>query len=109
MSTDLCYAHSRWWQKLNVRSNLSFIRDRIVETYFWINGTSYNRKYSYSRIIATKITAFMTIIDDIFDTYGSTEESMQLAEAINRLNHPSLHQLVFIIIIIHVFYNTFNI
>ncbi|XP_037416535.1 (S)-beta-macrocarpene synthase-like [Triticum dicoccoides] len=73
-----------WWQKLKVGSNLSFVRDRIVETYFWINGTSYNHKYSYSRIIATKITAFMTIIDDILDTYGSTEESMQLAEAINR-------------------------
>ncbi|XP_020189798.2 beta-sesquiphellandrene synthase-like [Aegilops tauschii subsp. strangulata] len=82
-----------WWQKLKVGPNLSFIRDRIVETYFWINGTSYNRKYSYSRIIATKITAFMTIIDDILDTYGSTEESMQLAEAINRWDEGAVDVL----------------
>ncbi|KAF7021493.1 hypothetical protein CFC21_034439 [Triticum aestivum] len=82
-----------WWQKLSVGSNLSFIRDRIVETYFWINGTSYNRKYSYSRIIATKITAFMTIIDDILDTYGSTEESMQIVEAINRWDEGAIDVL----------------
>ncbi|XP_037416552.1 (S)-beta-macrocarpene synthase-like [Triticum dicoccoides] len=82
-----------WWQKLKVGSNLSFVRDRIVETYFWINGTSYNHKYSYSRIIATKITAFMTIIDDILDTYGSTEESMQLAEAINRWDEGAVDVL----------------
>ena len=84
------YAHARWWNKIKMKSRLSFVRDRIVETYFWINGTSYNLEYSYSRIIATKVTAFMTIIDDIFDTYSSTEDSMQLAEAINRSNPPSL-------------------
>lgn len=52
--------------------------------YFWMNGALYEPHYSHSRIILTRVTAFMTIIDDIFDTYGTTEESMLLAEAINR-------------------------
>ncbi|XP_037411511.1 beta-sesquiphellandrene synthase-like [Triticum dicoccoides] len=82
-----------WWNKIKMKSRLSFVRDRIVETYFWINGTSYNLEYSYSRIIATKVTAFMTIIDDIFDTYSSTEDSMQLAEAINRWDEDAVNML----------------
>jgi hypothetical protein len=49
-----------------------------------MNGACYRPQYSHSRIILTKITAFMSILDDIFDTYGTTEESMKLQEAINR-------------------------
>lgn len=73
-----------WWKELYGRSNLSFVRDRIVETYFWMNGATYKPQYSYARMLATKITGFITIIDDIFDTYGTTEESMQLKAAIDR-------------------------
>ncbi|XP_040375922.1 beta-sesquiphellandrene synthase-like [Oryza brachyantha] len=73
-----------WWKELKSKSNLSFSRDRIVEMYFWMNGALYEPHYSHSRIILTRVTAIMTIIDDIFDTYGTTGESMLLAEAINR-------------------------
>ena len=77
-------AYGRWWKELYSRSNLSFVRDRIVEVYFWMNGACYKPQYSHSRIILTKMTAFITIIDDIFDTHSSTQESMKLQEAITR-------------------------
>ena len=76
--------HCSWWKELHDESKLGFSRDRIVEMYFWMNGACYEPQYSHSRLILTKMTAFMTILDDIFDTYGTTEESMQLAEAIDR-------------------------
>uniref|UniRef100_A0ACD5UHU2 Uncharacterized protein n=1 Tax=Avena sativa TaxID=4498 RepID=A0ACD5UHU2_AVESA len=82
-----------WWKELHDESKLGFSRDRIVEMYFWINGACYEPQYSYSRIILTKITAFMTILDDIFDTYGTTEESMQLAEAIKRWDESATELL----------------
>lgn len=72
----------RWWKELNIQSNLSFIRDRIVEMHFWMTGVCPEFNYSRSRIILTKMMAYITIIDDIFDTHGTTEESMMLAEAI---------------------------
>lgn len=59
-----------------------------------MNGATYKPQYSYARMLATKITAFITIIDDIFDTYGTTEESMQLKAAIDRYKLPSLLQLI---------------
>ena len=49
-----------------------------------MNGACYHPPYSRSRIIQTKITSFITIIDDMFDTYGTTEECMKFVEAIGR-------------------------
>uniref|UniRef100_A0A0D3GWQ9 Sesquiterpene synthase n=1 Tax=Oryza barthii TaxID=65489 RepID=A0A0D3GWQ9_9ORYZ len=80
---------TRWWKELNVESNLSFIRDRIVEMHFWMTGACSEPHYSLSRIILTKMTAFITILDDIFDTYGTTEESMMLAKAIYMCNESA--------------------
>uniref|UniRef100_A0A0D9X4T0 Sesquiterpene synthase n=1 Tax=Leersia perrieri TaxID=77586 RepID=A0A0D9X4T0_9ORYZ len=78
-----------WWKELNVQSNLSFIRDRIVEMHFWMTGLCPEFNYSLSRIILTKMMAYITIIDDIFDTYGTTKESMMLAEAIYMCNESA--------------------
>ncbi|OEL15075.1 Sesquithujene synthase A [Dichanthelium oligosanthes] len=73
-----------WWKEFLAKSKMTFVRDRIVEVYFWMNGACYDPPYSHSRIILTKITSLVTIIDDMFDTYGTTEECMKFAEAINR-------------------------
>jgi len=76
--------HGRWWKEFLAKSKMTFVRDRIVETYFWMNGACYHPPYSRSRIIQTKITSFITIIDDMFDTYGTTEECTKFVEAIGR-------------------------
>ncbi|RCV29877.1 hypothetical protein SETIT_6G048500v2 [Setaria italica] len=73
-----------WWKKLNVEANFHFVRNRIVEMYFWMNGACHEPQYSHSRIILAKIMGFITILDDFIDTYATTEESMQLGEAIFR-------------------------
>ncbi|PWZ44082.1 (S)-beta-macrocarpene synthase [Zea mays] len=73
-----------WWKELHVESNLSFVRDRIVEVYFWMSGGCYDPQYSHSRIILTKIVAFITILDDTLDSHANSYESMQLAEAVER-------------------------
>lgn len=42
---------------------MTFVRDRIVEVYFWMNGGAcYDPPYSHSRIILTKITSLVTIL-----------------------------------------------
>ncbi|RLN05052.1 hypothetical protein C2845_PM13G04240 [Panicum miliaceum] len=82
-----------WWKQLNVETNLSFIRDRIVEMHFWMAGACSEPKYSLSRVILTKMTAFITILDDIIDTYSTTEEGMLLAKAIYRCNEDATELL----------------
>ena len=76
--------HCSWWKELCVESNLSFVRDRIVEVYFWMSGGCYDPQYSHSRIILTKIVAFITILDDTLDSHANSYESMQLAKAVER-------------------------
>lgn len=76
--------YGRWWKEFLAKSRMTFVRDRIVEVYFWVNGACYDPPYSHSRIILTKITSLVTILDDMFDTYGTTEECMKFAEAIDR-------------------------
>ncbi|KAL5221173.1 hypothetical protein ABZP36_025886 [Zizania latifolia] len=80
---------TQWWKELNVESNLSFTRDRIVEIHFWMMGGCSEPHYSLSRIILTKMAAFITILDDIFDTYSTTDECMKLAEAIYTCNETA--------------------
>ncbi|RLN03574.1 (S)-beta-macrocarpene synthase-like [Panicum miliaceum] len=81
-----------WWKNLNVEANFHFVRNRIVEMYFWMNGACHEPQYSHSRIILAKMMGFITILDDFIDTYATTEESVQLAEAVFRMQiSPFVH------------------
>ncbi|AQK40807.1 (S)-beta-macrocarpene synthase-like [Zea mays] len=82
-----------WWKELRVESNLSFVRDRIVEVYFWMSGGCYDPQYSHSRIILTKIVAFITILDDTLDSHANSYESMQLAKAVERWDETAVSLL----------------
>ncbi|RLM60913.1 (S)-beta-macrocarpene synthase-like [Panicum miliaceum] len=82
-----------WWKNLNVEANFHFVRNRIVEMYFWMNGACHEPQYSHSRIILAKMMGFITILDDFIDTYATTEESTQLAEAVFRWDKDAINLL----------------
>ncbi|XP_014493248.1 probable terpene synthase 2 isoform X1 [Vigna radiata var. radiata] len=74
---------TKWWYKdLDVSSNLPFTRDRIVECYFWALGVYFEPQYS--RWIIAKLATLGTIIDDIYDAYGTIEELELFTNAIDR-------------------------
>ncbi|KAK8464199.1 hypothetical protein PHAVU_011G144200 [Phaseolus vulgaris] len=74
---------TKWWTKdLNVSTNLPFARDRIVECSFWILGVYFEPQYS--RWITTKVAALASIIDDLYDAYGTIEELELFTSAIER-------------------------
>lgn len=75
----------RWWRDLDFLKKLPHIRDRVVELYFWmLVGVSYEPKFSTGRICLSKITCFLTLIDDTFDAYGTFEELTIFTEAVTR-------------------------
>ena len=63
---------------------LPFARDRIVELYFWILGVYYESNFAIARKILTKVIAMTSIIDDIYDVYGTLEELKLFTEAVER-------------------------
>ncbi|XP_014491399.1 probable terpene synthase 2 isoform X1 [Vigna radiata var. radiata] len=74
---------TKWWYKdLDVSSNLPFTRDRIVECFFWALGVYFEPQYS--RWITAKSAALGTIVDDIYDAYGTIEELELFTKAIDR-------------------------
>jgi len=73
-------------------------------------GACSEPKYSLSRVILTKMTAFITILDDIIDTYSTTEEAMLLAKAIYRyVTSPPGNLIGHIDSVIFIFYSTFTV
>lgn len=81
--SDLQYA-STWWNNIGLASNLSFIRDRLMECFFWNVGVVFEPQYSTSRIGLTKVGALITTIDDVYDVYGSLDELELFANAVER-------------------------
>lgn len=74
----------RWWKGLDFARRLPFARDRVVECFFWIVGVYFEPQYSLARKILTKVIAMTSIIDDIYDVYGTLEELELFTEAIDR-------------------------
>nr|XP_011458432.1 PREDICTED: (-)-germacrene D synthase-like isoform X2 [Fragaria vesca subsp. vesca]XP_011458435.1 PREDICTED: (-)-germacrene D synthase-like isoform X2 [Fragaria vesca subsp. vesca] len=75
---------ARWWKKLDFASKLPFARDRVIECYFWILGVYFEPKYYFARRTLTKVIAMTSIIDDIYDVYGTLEELDLFTRAIER-------------------------
>lgn len=63
---------------------LSFSRDRLVENLFWAVGIEFEPPHSYFRRMLTKVIAFVGIIDDIYDVYGTLDELEVFTDAIER-------------------------
>ncbi|KAL7157080.1 hypothetical protein ABFS83_02G054000 [Erythranthe nasuta] len=84
---------SSWWEQIGLAKTLSFARDRLIENYIWTIGGLFEPQYGYSRIMATKVNVFITIIDDIFDVYGTLEELEIFNDVIQRWDIEGIDKL----------------
>ncbi|XP_058735287.1 (-)-germacrene D synthase-like isoform X2 [Vicia villosa] len=75
---------STWWKDLDFTTKLPFARNRIVEAYFWTLGVYFESQYSVGRRIMTKVFSLTSLIDDIYDVYGTIEELQLFTHAIQR-------------------------
>ena len=84
----------RWWKDLNFTRELPFIRDRMIECYFWILGVYFEPEYLLARRILTKVIAMTSAIDNIYDVYGTPEELELFNQAIERLKLIETHFII---------------
>ncbi|KAM0936973.1 putative alpha-humulene synthase [Dioscorea sansibarensis] len=75
---------SIWWHDLGLERELKFIRDRIVELYFWILGVYFEPQYSKARTMLVKVITMLSLMDDIYDSYGTRHELQLFTLAIQR-------------------------
>ncbi|KAK7261039.1 hypothetical protein RIF29_27342 [Crotalaria pallida] len=101
---------SRWWKDIGLANNLGFARDRLTESFFWSIGIAPEPQFTNCRKVLTKIAALVTVLDDVYDVYGTIDELELFTDAIERwdVNYatntlPDYMKLCFLAL-----YNTIN-
>ncbi|CAN6571653.1 unnamed protein product [Malus baccata var. baccata] len=100
---------SRWWVDMGLAKKLSFIRDRLMECFFWSVGIVSEPQHSHVRKGLTKVAALVTTIDDVYDVCGTLDELELFTSAVERWdikaveNLPDYMKLCFLAL-----YNTVN-
>ncbi|KAH6759072.1 hypothetical protein C2S51_019307 [Perilla frutescens var. frutescens] len=72
---------------------LPFVRDRLVESYFWAIALFEPHQYGYHRKVAAKIITLITSLDDVYDIYGTLDELQLFTDAIQRWDTESISRL----------------
>ncbi|KMT13288.1 hypothetical protein BVRB_4g085480 isoform A [Beta vulgaris subsp. vulgaris] len=83
----------RWSRRLDFKGKFSFARDRVVEPYIWSLGIYYEPKYSFARMIVNKVFKLITVVDDMYDAYGTIDELEAFTEAILRWDESCMNEL----------------
>ncbi|XP_071917183.1 vetispiradiene synthase 1-like [Coffea arabica] len=86
---DLCEI-TRWGKELESVSKFPYARSRFVECYFWAVGALYEPQYSLARMTTAKAGAVLTMIDDIYDAYGTLDELQILTSSVERWNSSGI-------------------
>nr|WBU15653.1 geraniol synthase [Elsholtzia heterophylla] len=84
---------SRWWKSVCLAEKLPFVRDRLVESYFWALALFEPHQYGYHRKVAAKIITLATAIDDVYDIYGTLEELKLFTDTFQRWDTHSISRL----------------
>ncbi|XXG69515.1 hypothetical protein AAC387_Pa06g2360 [Persea americana] len=75
---------SRWWKDLGLGEQLSFARDRLVESFFWAAALTPEPQFGRCREAVAKVVEFIAIIDDMYDVYGTVDELELFTDAVDR-------------------------
>ncbi|KAL0535850.1 hypothetical protein IC582_024776 [Cucumis melo] len=84
---------SRWWKSTGLGEKLEFARDRLMANFFWSVGMGCEPHLQYLRKMSTKIASFITIVDDVYDLYGTLDELELFTDAVERWNIGAIDSL----------------
>nr|ARG42164.1 TPS7 [Phaseolus lunatus] len=100
---------SRWWWDIGLSRKLKFARDRLVETFIWSLAIFPRPQFARCHKELTKVGQLITILDDIYDIYGTLDELKLFTDAIERWNVNSINTLPdYMVLCFLAIYNTIN-
>ncbi|KAL0915286.1 hypothetical protein M5K25_015691 [Dendrobium thyrsiflorum] len=73
---------SMWWKNIGLSKRLPFSRDRLIECYFLVLSIYFETCHSRARVMMTKCITHISMLDDIYDVYGTLEELHLLTNGI---------------------------
>ncbi|KAL4291032.1 hypothetical protein GQ457_14G010580 [Hibiscus cannabinus] len=100
---------SSWWNNIGLGDKLSFARNRLVESFLWTVGIAFKPEFGSCRKTLAKAIALITVIDDIYDVYGTLDELQLFTEAVERWDIKAMKKLPdYMKICFLALYNTVN-
>nr|AGK88259.1 alpha-terpineol [Thymus caespititius] len=84
---------SRGWNDSCLAEKLPFVRDRVVESYFWGVGLFEGHEFGYQRKLTAANTLLISAIDDVYDVYGTLDELRLFTDVFRRWDTESIDQL----------------
>ncbi|KAL9308189.1 Terpenoid synthase 22 [Arabidopsis thaliana] len=72
---------------------LPYIRDRLLETFIGVMAVYLEPHYSLGRIIATKVSQVIVVMDDTCDAYGTFSEVKSLIDSLERWDLGAIDKL----------------
>ncbi|KAK1274644.1 hypothetical protein QJS04_geneDACA019007 [Acorus gramineus] len=75
---------SGWWIDLGLARKLSFVRDRLVESFFCAAAILPELQFGNSRKALTKVVTMIITIDDLYDVYGLLDELELFTKVVER-------------------------
>ncbi|KAJ9167158.1 hypothetical protein P3X46_021828 [Hevea brasiliensis] len=84
---------SSWWKDLNLVEKLPYIRDRIVEVYLWAVAAHFEPEYTLARLMITKYTKMISVVDDTYDAYGTIDELQRFTDAFQRCDADAIDEV----------------
>ncbi|GAB2284627.1 hypothetical protein Dimus_019081 [Dionaea muscipula] len=85
--------HAKWWADLGIASKVPWMRERVAESYFWGSGILYESQHGLVRKMGSISCALATVVDDLYDSYGTIEELEVFTQAIESWDRECLSQL----------------
>nr|ADU85930.1 (+)-sabinene synthase [Picea sitchensis] len=83
---------SRWWKESG-SPELTFIRHRHIEFYTLASGIDMEPKHSAFRLSFVKMCHLITVLDDIYDTFGTMDELRLFTSAVKRWDRSEIECL----------------
>lgn len=84
---------SRWWTDLGLPQKLPFFRDRLTENYLWTICWAFEPDSWAFRELQTKTNCFITLIDDVYDVYGTVDELELFTDIMERWDVNAIDKL----------------
>ncbi|XAR68586.1 (-)-alpha-terpineol synthase [Bertholletia excelsa] len=75
---------SRWWKRIGLAEKLSFARDRLMENFLWNVGVNFKPQFGHFRRTMTVVYYLITVIDDVYDVYGTLDELELFTDVVQR-------------------------
>ncbi|XP_061961821.1 valerianol synthase TPS1G-like [Populus nigra] len=83
----------KWYDEARLGEMCTFARKRVAEVFLWTVILHFEPHYSRARMMHGKLLKLFSIVDDVYDAYGTKEEHRLFRKAIERWDYAEIDHL----------------